>query len=71
MISSRSIHLPGNFINLLFLIAEEGVIEIKFGAETEGRTIQRLPHPGNLSRNIHKTQTLLDMPTRFYLQTLI
>jgi hypothetical protein len=23
----------------------EGVTETKFGAETEGRTIQRLPHP--------------------------
>jgi hypothetical protein len=24
----------------------EGVTETKFGAEMEGRTIQRLPHPG-------------------------
>ena len=27
-------------------IPMEGVIETKFGAETDGRTIQRLPHPG-------------------------
>jgi hypothetical protein len=27
-------------------IPMEGVIETKFGAETEGRTIQRLPHLG-------------------------
>jgi hypothetical protein len=27
-------------------ILMEGVTETKFGAETEGRTIQRLPHPG-------------------------
>jgi hypothetical protein len=27
-------------------IPMEGVTETKFGAETEGRTIQRLPHPG-------------------------
>jgi D-ribose pyranose/furanose isomerase RbsD len=26
-------------------ISKEGVTETKFGAETEGRTIQRLPHP--------------------------
>ena len=27
-------------------IPMEGVTETKFGAEMEGRTIQRLPHPG-------------------------
>jgi hypothetical protein len=27
-------------------IPMEGVTETKFSAETEGRTIQRLPHPG-------------------------
>jgi hypothetical protein len=27
----------------------EGAIETKFGAETEGMTIQRLPHLGNPS----------------------
>jgi hypothetical protein len=28
-------------------IPMEGVTETKFRAETEGRMIQRLPHPGN------------------------
>jgi hypothetical protein len=27
-------------------IPMEGVTETKYGGETEGRTIQRLPHPG-------------------------
>jgi hypothetical protein len=27
-------------------ISMEGVTETKFGSETDGRTIQRLPHPG-------------------------
>ena len=27
----------------------EGITETKFRAETEGRTIQRLPHPGILA----------------------
>ena len=43
----------------------EGVTETKFGAETEGRTIQRLPHPEIHPINNHQTQTLLHMPARF------
>jgi hypothetical protein len=43
----------------------EGVTETKFGAEMEGRTIQRLPHPGNHLINNHQSQTLLHMPARF------
>jgi hypothetical protein len=43
----------------------EGVTETKFRAETEGRTIQRLPHLGGPSINNHQTQTLLHMPARF------
>jgi hypothetical protein len=43
----------------------EGDTEIKFRAETEGMTIQRLPHPGIHPINNHQTQTLLHMPTRF------
>jgi hypothetical protein len=43
----------------------EGVTETKFGAEMEGRTIQRLPHPGIHPINSHQTQTLLHMPARF------
>jgi hypothetical protein len=46
-------------------IPMEGVTETKFRAETEGRTIQRLPHPGIYPINNHQTQTLLHMPTRF------
>ena len=43
----------------------EGVTDTKFGAETEGRTIQRLPHPGIHPINNYQTQTLLHMPARF------
>ena len=43
---------------------EEGT-ETKFGAETEGRTIQRLPDPGVHPINNRQTQTLLYMPARF------
>jgi hypothetical protein len=42
-----------------------GVTETKFRAETEGRTIQRLPHPGIHPIYNHQTQTLLHMPARF------
>jgi hypothetical protein len=42
----------------------EGVTETKFGAETEGTTIQRLLHLGSHPINNHQTQTLLQMPTR-------
>ena len=41
------------------------VTETKFGAETEGMTIQRLPHPGIHPIYNHQTQTLLHIPTRF------
>jgi hypothetical protein len=43
----------------------EGVTETKFGAEMEGRTMQRLPHPGIHPINNHQMQTLLYMPARF------
>jgi hypothetical protein len=46
-------------------IPMEGITEAKFGAETEGRTIQRLPHPGIHPIYNHQTQTLLHMPLRF------
>jgi hypothetical protein len=46
-------------------IPMEGVTETKFGAETEGRTIQRLPHPGIHPINNNQTHTLLHIPTRF------
>jgi hypothetical protein len=40
-------------------IPMEGVTETKCGAETEGMTIQRLPHLGIHPINNHQTQTLL------------
>jgi hypothetical protein len=46
-------------------IPMEGVTETKFGAETEGRIIQRLPHPGIYPINNLQTQTLLHIPTSF------
>jgi hypothetical protein len=46
-------------------IPMEGVTETKFGAETEGMTIQRLLHLGMHPINNHQTQTLLQMSTRF------
>jgi hypothetical protein len=46
----------------------EGVTETKCEAETEGMTIQRLPHLGIHPINYHQTQTLLHMPTRFCYQ---
>ena len=46
-------------------IPMEGVTETKFGAETEERTIQRLPLPGIHHIYNHKTQTLLHMPEIF------
>jgi hypothetical protein len=44
---------------------EEVVTETKFGAATEGRTIQRLTHPGIHPIYKHQTQTGLHMPARF------
>jgi hypothetical protein len=41
----------------------ERVTETKFRAETEGMTIQRLPHLGIHPINNHQTQTLWQMPT--------
>ena len=41
----------------------EGVTETTCKAETEGMTIQRLPHLGIHPINNHQTQTLLWMPT--------
>jgi hypothetical protein len=45
-------------------IPMEGVTETKCGAETEGMTIQRLPHLEIHPISNHQTQTLLQMPTR-------
>jgi hypothetical protein len=40
-------------------IPMEGVTETKFGAETEGRTIQRLPHLGIHPIHRHPTLTTI------------
>jgi hypothetical protein len=40
-----------------------GHTETKYGAETEGKAIQRLPHLGIHPIYSHQTQTLLWMPT--------
>jgi hypothetical protein len=58
-VDTSILHRTGNKIFM------EGFRETKFGAETEGRTIQRLPHLGTHPINNHQTQTLLHMPTRF------
>jgi hypothetical protein len=49
-------------------ISMEGVPETKYGADPEGRTIQRLPHPGTNPINSHQTQTFLHMPARISCQ---
>ena len=46
-------------------IPMEGVTERKFGAEIEGRTIQRLPLSGIHTIISHQMWTLLHMPARF------
>jgi len=46
-------------------IPMEGVTETKFGAETKGWTIQRLPHQVIHPLISHQMQTLLHMPARF------
>jgi hypothetical protein len=48
-------------------IPMEGVTETKFRAETEGRTTWRLTHMGIHPIYNHQTQTLLHIPTRFFL----
>jgi hypothetical protein len=45
-------------------ITMEGVTETQCGTETEGMTIQRLPHLGILPIYNHQTQTLLHIPKR-------
>ena len=47
-------------------IPMEGVIETKFGAEMEGKTIQRLPYPGIHLIISQQMQTLLHMAARCY-----
>jgi hypothetical protein len=53
-----------SFLGLGNKIPMEGVTEKKFGAETEGRTIQTLPHMGIHPIYNDQTQTLLHMLVR-------
>ena len=46
-------------------IPMEGVTEKKFGDDTEGKIIQRLPHLGIHTILNHHTQTILHIPARF------
>jgi hypothetical protein len=46
-------------------IPMEGVTKTTFRAETEERTIQRLPHLGTHHIYNYETQTVLHMPARF------
>jgi hypothetical protein len=46
-------------------IPMEGVTKTKFGAETEGRIIWRLPHLGMHPINNYQTQTQFHVPERF------
>ena len=50
----RILHRRGNKIPM------GGVTETKFGTETEGRSIERLPHLGIHPINNHQTQTMAD-----------
>jgi hypothetical protein len=58
-VASSFLHMMGNKISM------EGVTDTKFGAEKEGRTIQRLPDPGIHPIYNHQTQILWHMPARF------
>jgi hypothetical protein len=53
------------FLRMVYKIPMEEVTETKIGAETEGRTIQRLLLPGIHPIYNHQTQILLHMPERF------
>jgi hypothetical protein len=48
-------------------IPMEGVTETKFGTETKGKTIQRLPHPGIHLIYNYQTQTPLHISSYFLL----
>jgi hypothetical protein len=60
-VDTSFLHRMGNKIPM------EGVTEAKFGAETEGRTIQRLPHPRIRPINSHQTQTLFAYASKILL----
>jgi hypothetical protein len=52
-------HVDTSFLlRIVNKVPMEGVTETKFGAETKGWTIQRLPHPGTHPIISHPTQIL-------------
>jgi hypothetical protein len=53
-------------LNMGNKIPMEGVTEKNCGAETEGRTIERLSHPRINPIYNHQAQTLLHISTIFY-----
>jgi hypothetical protein len=67
----KKIKKEGQHVDTSFLLRignktpMEGVTETKFGAEVEGRTMQRLPHPWIHTIISHQLQTLLHMPAKF------
>jgi hypothetical protein len=58
-VDTSSLLRKGNTIHM------EGVTKTKFGAETEGWTIQRMSHLGIHLIISHQMKTLLHMPARF------
>jgi hypothetical protein len=58
-VDTLSLLIMGNKIPM------EGVTKTKFGAESKGWAIQRLPQTGIHPIIINQTQTLLHMPARF------
>jgi hypothetical protein len=67
--SQKNTHDMHSYVETLILLRRgnkipvEGDTETKFGAETEGMTIQRLPYLGIHPTKYHQTQTLLWMLT--------
>jgi hypothetical protein len=60
-----------NFLRMGNKIPMEGVTETKLGAEKEGRTIQRLPHPEIHPINNHQTRHYCKCQQAFAERTLI
>jgi hypothetical protein len=52
-------------VDTFFLLRRGKKIPMEGVTETDGMTIQRLPHLGIHSINSHQTQTLLHISTRF------
>jgi hypothetical protein len=59
------------FLRMGYKIPMEGITETKFRAETEGRTIQRLPHPGTIPYTTTKPRHYCICQKDFAERTLI